>query len=155
MTRALDAIWNMGVWAAVTPRMTVQLASVYAAARRADEALRVLESSPDRRPGRTRVRHTEIYRIEGDLHRLKSSPDLEVAEACYREAIQIAIEDEAKPFELRAATSLAKLWHEQGKSRQAYELLAPLFGWFSEGADFQDLREAKAVLDELDSRQVR
>ena len=154
MTNALDAIRNMGVWAAVTPRMIAQLASVYAAGGRADEGLSVLESSPDRQPGRRRVRHAGISRIEGDLHRLKSSPDLGLAEACYREAIQIAIEDEAKPFELCAATSLARLWMEQGKSRQAHELLAPLLAWFTEGHDFRDLREAKAVLDELNACQT-
>jgi class 3 adenylate cyclase/tetratricopeptide (TPR) repeat protein len=148
MSRALEAIRNMRVWS-VTPRMIAQLASVYAHAGRADEALSVLASSPDRQGGRLRVRAAEIRRIEGDLNRLRSRPDLEAAEACYREAIEIAIEDEARGSHLRAATSLARLWLEQGKSGPAHRLLAPLFASFTEGHGFTDLREAKKVLDEL------
>ena len=155
MTRALDTVRNMGVLGAVTPRMFAELASVYAGAGEPERALSVLDASPDRQPGRTRLRYGETYRIEGDLHRLKRHRDLELAESCYREAIQIAIEDEAKPFELRAATNLARLWQEQGKGAQARELLAPLFAWFTEGHDFQDLQDAKAVLSELDARQTR
>jgi class 3 adenylate cyclase/tetratricopeptide (TPR) repeat protein len=155
MTRALQTIEKMGPWAAVTPRMIAQLASVYAAAGRADDALSVLESSPDRQNGRKRVRYAEIYRIEGDLHRLKCNPDRVRAEICYKEAIEIAIEDEAKPYELRAVTRLATLWQEQGKTTQAYALLAPLIAWFTEGFEFQDLREAKAALDALNACQSR
>ena len=149
MTQALDAIRDMGVWATVTPRMFAQLASVYAGAGRADEGLRVLDSSPDRQSGRKRVRNIEISRIEGDLHRLKSNPDLALTEACYREAVQIAVEEEAKSFELRSAISLARLWSAQGKTDQALGLLAPLVAWFTEGDNFADLQEARALLDTL------
>jgi hypothetical protein len=147
MHRALRAIREIGVRAMMAPRMTAQLASVYAAAGRADEGLEVLASSPDRQPGQRPVRYSEIYRIEGDLHGLKSSPDLALAEACYREAMEVAVQDEAKTFELRSATSLARLWKSQGRHSEAYALLAPIYTWFSEGFGFRDLREAAALLD--------
>jgi len=137
------------VRAVMTPRMTAQLALTYAGAGRVDEALDVLKSSPDRQPGRKRVRNAEIYRIEGDLHRLKSSPDLGMAESCYREAIEIAIEDEAKSHELRAATSLGQLLRRQGRTTEAHDLLAPIYAWFTEGFDAPDLQDAKALLEEL------
>jgi tetratricopeptide (TPR) repeat protein len=149
MHRALRAIREIGVRAMMAPRMTAQLASVYAAAGRADEGLEVLASSPDRQLGQRRVRYSEIYRIEGDLHSLKSSPDLALAEACYKEAMEVAIQDEARTFELRSATSLARLWQSQGRHSEAYALLAPIYTWFSEGFGFRDLREAAALLDAL------
>ncbi len=67
----------------------------------------------------------------------------------HREAIAIAGTQEAKSLELRGATSLARLWRGQGQSREARDLLAPVYGWFTEGFDTADLREAKALLDEL------
>jgi predicted ATPase len=77
-------------------------------------------------------------------------PDAESAtEACFRRAIEVARAQEAKSLELRAATSLARLWRRQGKAAAARELLAPVYGWFSEGFDTLDLIEAKALLGEL------
>jgi predicted ATPase len=71
------------------------------------------------------------------------------AEASFREAINVASIQHAKLLELRAAMSLARLWRDQGKVQQARELLAPVYGWFTEGFDTLDLKEAKALLDEL------
>jgi len=73
----------------------------------------------------------------------------EAAEELYRKALSIAEEQEAKLWELRAAVSLARLRREQGRCAQARDLLAPVYGWFTEGFDTQDLKEAKALLDEL------
>jgi predicted ATPase len=73
----------------------------------------------------------------------------EAAEQLYRKALSIAQEQEAKGWELRAATSLARLWRDQRKRAEARGLLAPVYGWFTEGFDTQDLKEAKALLDEL------
>jgi predicted ATPase len=73
------------------------------------------------------------------------------AEASFRKAINVAQHQRAKTWELRAAMSLARLWRDQGKGREARELLAPAYGWFTEGFDTLDLKEAKALLDELAS----
>ena len=71
------------------------------------------------------------------------------AEACFQQALDVARRQEAKALELRAATSLARLWQHQGKRAAARELLTPIYGWFTEGFDTADLQEAKALLDEL------
>jgi predicted ATPase len=73
----------------------------------------------------------------------------DAAEACLRTAIDASQSQSAKGFELRAATSLARLWRDQGKVRQARELLDPVYGWFTEGFDTRDLKEAKALLNDL------
>jgi predicted ATPase len=73
----------------------------------------------------------------------------EAAEQLYRKALSIAQEQEAKLWKLRAATSLARLWGEQGRRAEARELLAPVYGWFTEGFDTADLTDAKLLLDEL------
>jgi len=67
------------------------------------------------------------------------------AEACFERALAVARAQQAKSWELRAAISLARLWRDQGKPQQARELLAPIYGWFSEGFDTRDLKEAKAL----------
>ena len=70
-------------------------------------------------------------------------------EASIRQALELARKQQAKSWELRAATSLARLWSEQGRRPEARELLAPVYGWFAEGFDTADLKDAKAVLDDL------
>ena len=70
-------------------------------------------------------------------------------EASIRQALELAREQQEKSWELRAATSLARLWGEQGQRAQAHELLAPVYGWFTEGFDTADLKDAKALLEEL------
>jgi predicted ATPase len=91
----------------------------------------------------------EVHRLMGDLllRRNPSAPDR--AEASYRRAIERARSQEAKSWELRAATSLARLWRDQGKPAAARALLAPIYGWFTEGFDTADLKDAKALLEEL------
>jgi predicted ATPase len=71
------------------------------------------------------------------------------AEACFQQALAIARQQQAKSWELRAATSLARLWQQQGKRTEARELLAPIYGWFTEGFDTADLQDAKALLAAL------
>ena len=71
------------------------------------------------------------------------------AEACFQQAIAVAQQQSAKSWELRAATSLARLWQQQGKQAEAYQLLAPVYDWFTEGFDTADLQDAKTLLDEL------
>jgi len=71
------------------------------------------------------------------------------AEACFHKAIEVARRQQAKSLELRAVMSLARLWQQQGKKKQARKMLAEIYGWFTEGFDTADLQEAKALLDEL------
>ncbi|HEV8717006.1 MAG TPA: hypothetical protein VGX03_29820 [Candidatus Binatia bacterium] len=80
---------------------------------------------------------------------LPPNPQAE-AEACFHKAIEIARQQQAKSLELRAAMSLAQLWQSQGKKEEAHEMLAEIYGWFTEGFDTKDLQEAKALLEELE-----
>ena len=74
---------------------------------------------------------------------------MSAAETHFDRALAVARQQQSKSFELRAAMSLARLWRDQGKVQQAHELLAPVYGWFTEGFDTRDLKEAKALLNEL------
>jgi predicted ATPase len=91
----------------------------------------------------------EIYRLKGVLLLKSKAPDPAEAEACFHRSLDIARQQHAKSWELRAATSLARLWQSQDKRQEAYDLLAPVYNWFTEGFDTADLQEAKALLDEL------
>ena len=91
----------------------------------------------------------EIHRLRGELTGQLPHPDPAKVEESFRTALAIAREQGTRGYELRAATSLARLWREQGRRTEARDLLAPLYGWFTEGFDTQDLKEAKALLDEL------
>jgi len=91
----------------------------------------------------------EQYRLKGALLLQQSSDHQAEAEACFHHALEIAQNQQAKSFELRAATSLARLWQQQGKRQEAHDLLAPVYGWFTEGFDTADLQDAKALLDTL------
>ena len=91
----------------------------------------------------------EIHRIAGEIALLSSCPDAMKAQAYFKRALTLAREQQAKSWELRAATSLAHLLVHQGKRQQARELLASIYGWFTEGFDTLDLKEAKSLLDQL------
>ena len=91
----------------------------------------------------------EIHRTAGEIALMSLEPDAAQAQAHFERAIAIARAQKAKSWELRAATSLARLWRDHGKRQQACDLLAPVYGWFTEGFDTADLKEAKALLDEL------
>ena len=89
--------------------------------------------------------------VEGDVLRARCADDWRAAEECYRRAVVIAREQQAKSLELRAATRLAWLWHGKGRDAESRDLLAPVYGWFTEGFDTPDLKEAKALLTALDA----
>jgi class 3 adenylate cyclase len=91
----------------------------------------------------------EFLRLRGDLHRSGSVRDKAAAEQSYREAIAVARGQQAKALELRAATGLVRLWRDEGRPYEARDLLAPIYGWFTEGLDTPDLVEAKALLASL------
>ena len=91
----------------------------------------------------------EINRVAGEIALKSPERDAAKAEAYFERALAVARQQQAKSWELRAAMSMARLWRDQGKPQQARELLAPVYGWFTEGFDTLDLKEAKALLDEL------
>jgi predicted ATPase len=105
------------------------------------EAAQIIESTEER------LDEAEFHRLHGDL--LNATGDRSAAERGYRQALGIAVRQRAKLFELRAANSLARLWRDQGRRNDARELLAPVYGWFTEGFETRDLKEAKTLLDEL------
>jgi predicted ATPase len=91
----------------------------------------------------------EVCRLRGILLLRQTMPPQAEAETWLRRALDVARRQEAKSLELRAATSLAQLWQQQGKRAEAYDLLAPIYAWFTEGFDTADLQEAKALLETL------
>jgi len=106
-----------------------------------DDALQIVERTGERWFA------AELNRHKGQLLLRQGRSD--AAEELYRKALSIAQEREAKLWELRAAMSLGRLRRDQGRRAEAYDLLAPIYGWFSEGFDTPDLKEARALLDEL------
>ena len=93
----------------------------------------------------------EVHRVAGEIASKSPEPDVAQAQAYFERALAVAREQRARSWELRAAMSMARLWRDQGKPQQARELLAPVYGWFTEGFDTRDLKEAKALLEELAS----
>ena len=93
----------------------------------------------------------EANRIAGEIALKSPEQDAAKAETYFERALAIARKQQAKPWELRAAMSMARLWRDQGKPQQARELLAQIYGWFTESFDTRDLKESKALLDALSS----
>lgn len=91
----------------------------------------------------------ETHRIRGELLLRQPDPDPEQAEKCFEQALAIARDHHTKSWELRAATSTARMWHGSGRRDDARELLAPAYDWFTEGFDTDDLQDARALLDQL------
>jgi predicted ATPase len=91
----------------------------------------------------------EANRIAGEIARKLPKPDAARAQAYFERALEVARQQKAKSWELRAAISAARLLRDQGKRQQPRELLAPVFDWFTQGFDTRDLKEAKALLEEL------
>jgi predicted ATPase len=91
----------------------------------------------------------EVNRIAGEIALKSPQPDTAKAEAHFGRALAVARQQQAKSWELRAAMSMSRLWRDQGKPQQARELLAPVYGWFTEGFNTHDLKKAKALLEEL------
>jgi len=105
------------------------------------EAARIVAATDER------WHETELCRTQGDL--LNAAGDRSGAERNYHQAIAVAGRQSAKLLQLKASTSLARLWRDQGKRAEARDLLGPIYNWFTEGFDAPDLKEAKALLDEL------
>jgi predicted ATPase len=131
-----------------TPNMLMAVAETYAHLGRPIEGLNCLtEAAQIIETTDERVGEARLHRLRGDL--LNATGDRAAAEQSYHEALIVARRQSAKLFELRAASSLARLWRDQGKRIEARDLLAPVYGWFTEGFDTPVLQDAKALLDEL------
>jgi class 3 adenylate cyclase/predicted ATPase len=142
-------------WRALGVRTTVPyfltlLAEAHGACGQVEEGLRLLaEALATVHETGERIHEAELYRTQGDLLLRQTTPDAHQAETCFQQALDIARRQEAKSWELRAARSLARLWQQQGKRQKAYDLLAEVYDWFTEGFDTADLQDAKALLEEL------
>jgi predicted ATPase len=114
------------------------------------EGLRALAMALARQ-GKSEVQwwEAELHRLRGELLLQHAVAQRGEAEASFQHALAVARRQQAKSLELRAAVSLSRLWQQQGKQAEAHELLAPVYGWFTEGFDTADLQEAKTLLDAL------
>ncbi len=126
------------------------IASIYAALGKFDDARRYMaEAMNTMETNKEKWFEAEVNRIAGEVELRSPEPDTAKAEGYFERALTVARQQQAKSWELRAAISLARLCRDQGKPQQARELLAPVYGWFTEGFDTRDLKEAKALLEEL------
>jgi predicted ATPase len=132
------------------PMLLTFLADAYCRAGRPEEGLKqIAEAARSMEVRNERIYEAEMHRIQGELSR--SMGKVSAAEDSFGKGLAAARRQSAKLFELRAAMSMARLWRDQNKRNEAHELLAPVYGWFTEGFDTLDLKEAKALLDELAS----
>jgi len=133
-----------------TPYLQGLLVEALEKAGRVEEGLRLVGEAIDliERSGQ-RLNEAEIYRMKGRLLLARETPDADGAEAEFRKAIAVADGQQAKGWKIRAATSLARLCHDQGRTDEARRHLMPVYGWFKEGLDTADLRDARALLDRL------
>ena len=132
------------------PDFLALLAQAHGRAGRPAAGLEFLAEALDRVEGNGgRWLEAELHRLRGELLLTPPDRDPAAAEACFSRAVTVAREQDARLWELRAATSLARLWREQGRHAEASDLLAPICGWFTEGFDTPDLRDAQVLLDGL------
>jgi predicted ATPase len=141
--RSMGSTLNVPEWLGRLANAHAQLGQIDDAWRCIGEAMTIMDAS-----GETWC-EAELHRIAGEIALKSSEPRRTEARGYFERALTIARQQQAKSLELRAAMSLARLWRDQGKREQARELLAPVYGWFTEGFDTRDLKEAKALLDEL------
>jgi predicted ATPase len=147
---AAGSIWQASGGQVYSPYTNAVLAEAMARSGDLEGALQTVDEQLEQieRSGwEERIHYAEILRLKGWMLSLKS--DFEGAQASYLASLDWAREQQAKSWELRTATSLAKLWQSQGKRKEALELLRPIYDWFTEGFDTRDLKEAKALLGEL------
>jgi len=134
------------------PSYLSYLAGAHAELRQFDNAARCIgEAMTTLETTKERWHEAEVNRIAGEIALLPPESDIAKAEAYFERALAVAREQQARSWELRAAMSMARLWRDQGKPQQALELLAPVYGWFTEGFDTRDLKDAKALLAEMSS----
>jgi predicted ATPase len=126
-------------------RTLAELGQFEEAWRSNSEAMAMMETTKER------WCEAEIHRTAGEIVLLSPEPDAAKAEAHFERALAVARARQAKSWELRAAMSIARLWRDRGKRDEARDLLAPVYGWFTQGFDTRDVKKAKALLDALAS----
>jgi predicted ATPase len=141
--RSTGAILHLPWFLLSLTRAYGELGLIESAWRCIGEAMMTVETTKER------WLEAEVYRTGGEIALLSPNPDATKGEAYFERALSVARQQQAKSWELRASMSLAGLWRDQGKVQQARELLAPGYGWFTEGFNTRDLKDAKALLDEL------
>jgi predicted ATPase len=149
ITAGLTALQATGA-ATFVPWHMSYLARAYMATDQFPEAWRcVSEAMTAMEKTKDKWLEAEVHRVAGEIALKSPEPDAAKAQSYFERALAVAREQQAKSWELRAAMSMARLWRDQGKRNEARELLAPVYGWFTEGFDTLDLKEAKALLGEL------
>jgi predicted ATPase len=130
------------------PQLLLELGKAYGKAGQVEQGLSVIaDAQADIQETSERYYEAESHRVKGEL--LLMQEDDTEAEACFYKAIEVAQKQEAKSWELRAAMSMARLWEKQGKKEEGHKLLADVYNWFTEGFDTADMKDAKALLEEL------
>jgi predicted ATPase len=151
ITSGITALRSTGT-TAFLPFYLSHLAAAHAELSQFDDAWRcIVEAMKAVETTKETLWEAEIHRTAGEIRLKSPEPDAAEAEAYFEQALAVARQQQAKGWELRAATSMARLWRDQGKPEQARELLAPIYGWFTEGLDTLDLKDAKALLDVLNA----
>ncbi len=146
MSRALPALEGF----AATTSIYAHLADSYCKSGHPEEGLTTVATAlRETERGGERTTEPELYRVKGELLLMRDPPDEAEAEHCFRTAIEIARRQKARFFQLRATTSLARLLKRQDRRDEARAMLAAIYGWFTEGFDTADLKDAKTLLDEL------
>jgi len=164
MRQSLAGLQAAGV-KVTRPRALALLAEAHGKVDQVEEGLKALAEARDlvQKTGERQWK-AELYRLKGELtlqqskvqspkSKVEESPESE-ADECFCKAIEIARKQQAKSLELRASTSLACLWQQQGKKAEAHKLLSEVYSWFTEGLDTKDLQEAKALIDSPESQKV-
>jgi predicted ATPase len=147
ITTGLAASQPTKAW---VPLLLIYLAKAHSEMNEREESLRsITEAVTKLETTKEKWCEAEVHRIAGEISLKSPQPDAAKAEAYFERALAVARQQAAKSWELRAAMSMARLWRDQGKRDEARDLLAPVYGWFTEGFDTLDLKEAKALLDEL------
>jgi tetratricopeptide (TPR) repeat protein len=146
MSRAVSA--HAGI--AATTQLYALLGDSYRKNGRPEEGLAIVATGlKEARSNGEGAAETELYRVKGDLLLMRDPPDAAEAERCFRTAIDLGRRQQARFYELRGTVSLARLLNRQGKRDEARAMLADIYGWFTEGFEFADLKDAKALLEEL------
>jgi predicted ATPase len=149
ITSAIAAYRSTGA-TLFTPLYLAHLAKAHAHLRQFDDARRCIGAAvTTAQTSGDKWVEADIHRMAGEVELLSPEQDAAKAQSQFERALEIARAQQARSWELRAALSLARLWRDQGKRAEARDLLAPMYGWFTEGFDTLDLKEAKVLLDEL------